>query len=139
MTQLKIPTIDDVRAAVPVIRKHFSPPPLIRSYAIEKRLNLPETRRVWIKDYGWTPVGSFKLMGALNWMENNEAEIGERCVAAHSSGNFASGISFAGMRYGKRVMLSCRIRAGGEIQPDEIVWSGGANLQYREGRGDGRA
>lgn len=105
MTSLTIPTIEDVRAAVPVIRQHFSPPPLIRSYALEKRLGLPESRRVWIKDYGWTPVGSFKLMGALNWMHHHAEEIGERCVAAHSSGNFASGISFAGMRYGKRVIV----------------------------------
>jgi threonine dehydratase len=102
---IEIPTIEEVRAAVPVIREHFSPAPLIRSYALEKRLGLPESRRVWIKDYGWTPVGSFKLMGALNWMANNRERIGERLVAAHSSGNFASGISFAGMRYGKRVIV----------------------------------
>ena len=102
---IEVPTIDDVRAAVPAIREHFSPAPLIRSYALEKKLGLPGSRRVWIKDYGWTPVGSFKLMGALNWMANNRDRIGERCVAASSSGNFASGISFAGMRYGKRVIV----------------------------------
>ncbi|MDA0350298.1 MAG: pyridoxal-phosphate dependent enzyme [Verrucomicrobia bacterium] len=102
---IKVPTINEVRDAVTVIREHFSPAPLIRSYPLEKRLGLPESRRVWIKDYGWTPVGSFKLMGALNWMANNCELIGERCVAAHSSGNFASGISFAGMRYGKRVIV----------------------------------
>ena len=60
---------------------------------------------MWLKDYGWTPVGSFKLMGALNWMANNLDIIGDRPVAAHSSGNFASGIAFAGMRYGKRVIV----------------------------------
>ncbi len=102
---IEVPTIDDVRAAALVIREHISPAPLIRSYALEKKLGLPESRRVWIKDYGWTPVGSFKLMGALNWMAHNCKLIGDRCVAASSSGNFASGISFAGMRYGKRVMV----------------------------------
>ena len=60
---------------------------------------------MWLKDYGWTPVGSFKLLGALNWMANNLERIGDRPVAAHSSGNFASGISYAGMRYGKRVVI----------------------------------
>ena len=59
---------------------------------------------MWLKDYGWTPVGSFKL-GALNWMDHHCERIGDRPVAAHSSGNFASGISFAGMRYGKRVII----------------------------------
>lgn len=102
---IEVATIQDVRKAEGVIRQHLSPAPLIRSYALEKELGLEAGRRVWLKDYGWTPVGSFKLLGALNWMANNLARIGDRPVAAHSSGNFASGISYAGMRYGKRVVI----------------------------------
>lgn len=102
---MQIATIDDVRSAKAVVHEHITPAPLIRSYRLERELNLPSDRRVWIKDYGWTPVGSFKLMGALNWMAKHVEEIGERPVAAHSSGNFASGISFAGMKYGKRVII----------------------------------
>ena len=102
---VQIATIDDVRAAATVIRRHITPAPLIRAYALEKRLSLPESRRIWFKDYGWTPVGSFKLMGALNWMDHHAEAVGDLPVAAHSSGNFASGISFAGMRYGKRVII----------------------------------
>ncbi|MEZ6064091.1 MAG: threonine/serine dehydratase, partial [Planctomycetaceae bacterium] len=71
---LHIPTIDDVLKAEPRIRPHVSPAPLIRSYALEKELGLSADRRVWIKDYGWTPVGSFKLMGALNWMAAHQDE-----------------------------------------------------------------
>jgi threonine dehydratase len=102
---LRIPTIDDVRAAEQAIRSHVSPAPLIRSYFLERELKFPESRRVWLKDFGWTPSGSFKLLGGLNWMANNLALIGQRPVAAHSSGNFASGIAFAGMRFGKRVIV----------------------------------
>lgn len=102
---IPIATIHDVRAAESVIRQHLSASPLIRSYALEKELGLSEGRRVWLKDYGWTPSGSFKLLGGLNWMANNLERIGSRPVAAHSSGNFASGISFAGMRYDKRVII----------------------------------
>ncbi|MDA0283123.1 MAG: threonine/serine dehydratase [Planctomycetota bacterium] len=100
-----IATIEDVRRAERVIHEHISPAPLIRSYRLEEELGLQSGRRVWLKDYGWTPVGSFKLMGALNWMANNLEELSDRPVAAHSSGNFASGIAFAGMRYGKRVVV----------------------------------
>jgi threonine dehydratase len=102
---IRIPTIQDVRLAVPVLRRFISEVPLTRSYALEKALGLGGDRRVWLKDYGWTPVGSFKLMGALNWMANNLDQIGERPVAAHSSGNFASGISYAGMCFEKRVLI----------------------------------
>jgi len=104
MSQLAI-TIDQVRQAAVVIAKHISPAPLVRSYALEKELGLSGDRRVWLKDYGWTPVGSFKLLGALNWVDNNLARIGDRPIAAHSSGNFAAGISFAAMRYQKRLIV----------------------------------
>lgn len=102
---IQIATIHDVRAAEPIIREHVSPAPLIRSYPLEKELALPPGRRVWLKDYGWTPVGSFKLLGALNWVARNLERIGDCPIAAHSSGNFASGIAFAGMRYEKRVII----------------------------------
>ena len=98
-------TISDVKKAQSVLVKHVSAAPFIRSYALEQELALPASRRVWLKDYGWTPVGSFKLLGALNWMAGNLDRIGDRPVAAHSSGNFASGIAFAGMRYKKRVIV----------------------------------
>ncbi len=102
---LRIASLEDVQAAQRIIEQHLSPAPLIRSYPLEKELGLPASRRVWIKDYGWTPVGSFKLLGALNWMANNLERIGERPVAAHSSGNFASGIAFAGHTFQKRVVI----------------------------------
>ncbi|WP_165244429.1 threonine ammonia-lyase [Paludisphaera soli] len=98
-------SIADLHDAEAVVRRHLSPVPLIRSYALERRLGLPESRRVWLKDYGWTPCGSFKLLGALNWMAAHAEQLGDRPVAAHSSGNFASGIAFAGMRYGRRVIV----------------------------------
>jgi len=44
-------------------------------------------------------------MGALNWVANNLDRIGDRKIAADSSGNFASGISFAGHQYGKQVVV----------------------------------
>lgn len=100
-----IADFNDVVRAKPIIREHFSPAPLIRSYALEQALRLPDGRRVWMKDYGWTPVGSFKLMGALNWLARHADAIGDRPVAAHSSGNFASGLAFAGAKYGKRVII----------------------------------
>ena len=102
---IRIATVDDVREAERGIRRHVSAAPLIRSHALERELGMPAERRIWLKDYGWTPVGSFKLLGALHWMARNLARIGDRPVVAHSSGNFASGIAFAGMRLGKRVIV----------------------------------
>ena len=102
---VRIATMHDVAQAESVIRQHISVAPLVRSYALEQALGLRKGRQVWLKDYGWTPVGSYKLMGALYWMHTHAEAIGDRPVAAHSSGNFASGISFAGKQYGKRVII----------------------------------
>lgn len=98
-------TIDDIRSAERAVRPHVLPAPLMRSYELERELDLEPGRAVWIKDYGWTPSGSFKLLGGLNWMAQNLAKLGDRPVAAHSSGNFASGIAFAGLCFGKRVLI----------------------------------
>ncbi len=105
MAEKHVPTIADVHAAEAIIRRHLSPTPLIRSYALEHALRLTSGRRVWLKDFGWSPVGSFKVLGALNWMHHHADAIGDRPVTAHSSGNFASGIAFAGQQYGNRVII----------------------------------
>jgi threonine dehydratase len=102
---LSVCTVADVRAAAGVLERYLSPTPLCRSTALERELGLPSDRRAWLKDYGWTPVGSFKVLGALHWMAKNAERIGSRPVAAHSSGNFASGLAFAGMCFGKRVVI----------------------------------
>lgn len=98
-------TIEDVRAAETAVRPYVADAPLIRSLAMERALGLPATRRVWLKDYGWTATGSFKLFGAVNWMVVNAARIADRPVAAHSSGNFASGIAYAGQCFARRVIV----------------------------------
>jgi threonine dehydratase len=100
-----VPTIDDVRAAEAAIRPFLDPAPLIRAYRLEQALQFPASRRIWLKDYGSTPVGSFKVYGALNWMARRRDDIGGRAVTAHSSGNFAAGIAYAGMCHATRVII----------------------------------
>ena len=126
---LRIPTIDDVYQASEIIYQHISPAPLIRSYPLERELGLPGSRRVWLKDYGFTPVRSFKLLGALNWMANNLESAGDSPIAAHSSGNFACGIAFACNRYDKQVIIVMPEDAP-SIKFDTVHALGGETLTY---------
>lgn len=105
MADARVPTVDDVRAAEAAIRPFLDPAPLIRAYRLEQALQFPASRRIWLKDYGSTPVGSFKVYGALNWMARRRDDIGGRAVTAHSSGNFAAGIAYAGMCHATRVII----------------------------------
>jgi threo-3-hydroxy-L-aspartate ammonia-lyase len=103
--KIAIATIDDVRKAISVVRKYVAPVPMYRSYALEKELGLEPSRHVWLKDYGWTPSGAFKVYGALNWLHCNRERIGHRVVTAHSSGNFAAGLAFACLQSNQRVII----------------------------------
>jgi threonine dehydratase len=98
-------TIEAVHEAEPVVHRYVDPSPLVRSYAMEKELGLPASRRVWFKDYGWTPSGSFKVMGALNWVHAHRVQLERRPVTAHSSGNFASGLAYACREFQRRAII----------------------------------
>jgi threonine dehydratase len=100
-----IATIADVLSTLPHVRRLVSETPLIRSHALEKELQLPKSRRVWLKDFGWTPTGSFKILGAIGWMARYADSVGDRPVAASSSGNFASGLACASKEFGKRAII----------------------------------
>lgn len=102
---IRLVALQDVHDAEAAVRPFVSATPLVRSWALERELGLPPSRRVWLKDYGWSPSGSFKLLGGLNWLAHNLERLGARPVAAHSSGNFASGIAYAGRCFGKRVIV----------------------------------
>lgn len=104
MSELKI-GMPEILAAEQRILPHVPAPALIRSWRLERELGLAEDRRVWLVDYGWTPSGSFKLFGACNWLAAHLPGLEGRPVAAHSSGNFASGIAYAGMRLDTRVIV----------------------------------
>ncbi len=104
MNELKI-NMQHVLEAEQRILPHVPAPNLIRSWRLERELQLPEHRRIWLVDYGWTPSGSFKLFGACNWMAAHLEQLAGAPVAAHSSGHFASGIAYAGMRLGTRVIV----------------------------------
>ncbi|TWT58133.1 L-threonine dehydratase catabolic TdcB [Thalassoglobus neptunius] len=98
-------SIGDVTHAEGVLKEFLTPTPLIRSTALEQTLGLPPSQRVWIKDFGWSPVGSFKVMGALNWVARNAESLANRPIIASSSGNFASGIAFAARLFQKKLFV----------------------------------
>ena len=127
---VRIATMEDVRNAQAVIRKQISPAPLIRSYALERELGLSKGRHVWLKDYGWTPVGSFKLMGALFWMDQNEHRIGDRPVIAHSSGNLLPGSRSRGCAMETSLRRDAGHGTQGEVRVNEVVRGANADLRY---------
>ncbi len=134
-------TVDDLQAAERVIRDHVSPAPLIRSFGLEKLLGLASGRRIWLKDYGWTPSGSFKLLGALNWMANNLERISGSPSArlirrATSPREDRIPPAYASKRRDRRPATGDRTT--GQVRAYAVIWRGNSHVQYRSRSSDRR-
>ena len=67
-----LPTLDEIRAAQQIVYRHMQPTPQYTWPLINERLGT----EAWIKHENHTPVGAFKLRGALvyaNWLERDPA------------------------------------------------------------------
>jgi threonine dehydratase len=86
-------TLDDVRRAEPLVRRHLEPTPLRRSFALPGR-------NVWLKLECWQPTGSFKVRGALSTIGSLSPQERSRGIVAASAGNHALGVAFAAAALG---------------------------------------
>lgn len=77
--------------------------PLIRSWALEKKLGLKHA--IYFKAENLQFTGSFKVRGALNKLLSIQDEAKEKGVIAASAGNHAQGVAF----HAKRLGLKARI------------------------------
>lgn len=89
--RMRVPTFDDVRAALDRIGAHVVRTPLLRSTALDCFAGAP----VWLKAENLQVTGSFKARGAFNAvLRLSEAER-ERGVVAYSTGNHGQAIAWA--------------------------------------------
>ena len=74
----------------------WTPTPLLRAHAIGQRLGAD----VWLKREDCTPIGSFKLRGAITTAGALASEVPEAGVFVASAGNYGLAIVYACARYG---------------------------------------
>ena len=91
MTQVKLPTLADVRAARERIRGVAHETPITPSTTFSERTGA----EVWLKLENLQRTGSFKLRGALNKLASLTEEERARGVIAASAGNHAQGVALA--------------------------------------------
>jgi threonine dehydratase len=90
-SDLKLPDIDDIRAAARRIAGEAVMTPLLESPAVNARLG----GRLLIKAEPLQRTGSFKFRGAFNTLSQLSAEGRRRGVVTWSSGNHAQGVAAA--------------------------------------------
>jgi len=89
--RMRVPTFDDVRAALERIRPHVVSTPLMRSAALDCIAGAP----VWIKAENLQVTGSFKARGAFNASLGLSESDRQRGVVAYSTGNHGQAIAWA--------------------------------------------
>lgn len=87
-----LPSLDEIREAQSIVYRHMPPTPQYRWPLLGKRLGA----EVWVKHENHTPVGAFKIRGALvymAWLRKTHPHL--QGVVAATRGNHGQGVGMA--------------------------------------------
>lgn len=105
---MQLPSLAQIRDAQTVVYRHMPPTPQYTWPLINQRLSNGEHLRteVWVKHENHTPVGAFKLRGALvymDWLKQTQPELAG--VVAATRGNHGQGVGMAARLAGLRAVI----------------------------------
>jgi threonine dehydratase len=120
---MTLPSLAQIREAQAILYRSMPPTPQYSWPLINERLGA----EVWIKHENHTPVGAFKIRGALiylDWLRETEPEL--KGVVAATRGNHGQGVATAARMYG----LSCVIVVprGNSVEKNRAMRAQGAEL-----------
>jgi threonine dehydratase len=124
MTEMHIPTFDDVIAAHDRIRPHIHETPVLTS----SFLNRLTGAELFFKCENFQKAGAFKVRGASNAVFGLSDDKLDRGVATHSSGNHALSLSYAAGRRG----IPCTVvmpRTAPQAKKDAVRGYGGVIVE----------
>jgi threonine dehydratase len=105
---MQLPSLAQIRAAQAVVYAHMPPTPQYTWPLVNRRVSAAakaETE-VWIKHENHTPVGAFKLRGALVYMDwLMQSQPAPEGVVAATRGNHGQGVSMAARLAGLRAII----------------------------------
>jgi threonine dehydratase len=99
---MTLPTLSQIEEAQAIVYRHMPPTPQYTWPLINTRLGF----EVWIKHENHTPVGAFKLRGALvymEWLKQTQPELGG--VVAATRGNHGQGVGMASRLLGLKAVI----------------------------------
>lgn len=120
---MQLPTLDDLRRAMQVVRAVMPPTPQYRWPLLNARAGA----EVWVKHENHSPVGAFKLRGAMvymDWLKDSGAP-GKGVIAA-TRGNHGQGVALAATRAGVRATIV--VPHGNSREKNRAMQSLGAEL-----------
>jgi threonine dehydratase len=120
---MKLPDRAQIRDAQRIVYRHMQPTPQLTWPLVNKRLGT----EAWVKHENHTPVGAFKLRGALvyiDWIKQTMPQI-EGVVAA-TRGNHGQGVGMAARLYGLKAVIV--VPHGNSKEKNRAMLAQGAEL-----------
>jgi threonine dehydratase len=99
---MMLPSLDQIHEAQKLVYSHISPTPQYSWPLINERLGV----EAWIKHENHTPVGAFKLRGALvyaTWLKQAQPSLAG--IVAATRGNFGQGVAMAARLLGLKSVV----------------------------------
>jgi threonine dehydratase len=123
---MQLPSLAQIREAQTVVYRHMPPTPQFTWPLINRRLN----SEAWIKHENHSPVGAFKLRGALvygTWLKQTQPEL--KGMVAATRGNHGQGVAMAARLLGMKAVIV--VPHGNSIEKNQAMLAQGAELVER--------
>jgi threonine dehydratase len=120
---MALPTLDQIRDSQELVYRYMPPTPQYSWPLINQRLGA----EAWIKHENHSPVGSFKLRGALvyaNWLKHAQPDLAG--IVAATRGNFGQGAAMAARLLGMKAVIV--IPHGNSVEKNLAMKAQGAEL-----------
>jgi threonine dehydratase len=103
---MQLPTLQEIEAAQKIVYRVMPPTPQYSWPLLNQRLGMRPPAQVWVKHENHSPVGAFKLRGALvysAWLK--EAHPETHTLVAATRGNHGQGVGMAARLFGMRAVI----------------------------------
>ena len=123
---MQLPSLTQIREAQTVVYRHMPPTPQYTWPLINRRLRA----EAWIKHENHTPVGAFKLRGALVygvWLKETHPEL--KGMVAATRGNHGQGVATAARLLGLKAVIV--VPHGNSREKNQAMIAQGADLVER--------
>ena len=120
---MTLPSLDQICEAQAVLYRHMPPTPQFSWPLVNQRLGT----EAWIKHENHTPVGAFKLRGALvyvDWLKQTQPQL--KGVVAATRGNHGQGVAMAARLVGLKAVIV--VPHGNSSEKNRAMLAQGAEL-----------
>ena len=120
---MRLPSLDEIQSAQSLIYRFMAPTPQYSWPLLNERLGT----EAWVKHENHTPVGAFKLRGAIvyaTWLKQQQPDLAG--VVAATRGNFGQGVAFAARALGMNAVVV--VPLGNSVEQNRSIRSLGAEL-----------